>query len=109
MGHTRPSGSLGTLTIIFQADIEDIHDYAHQGFQGTQITKFSGGQTVIRALNSHIITSYLVWECYCILCVLAYRIKVKLGCIPWHWRCLGNDHTLARSRVRSTSWPETSI
>ena len=92
---TSISASLGAYSTIFQAEISAILACANialaRQLHGECIVILSDSQAAIQALDSNLITSRLVWECFNTLSMLSSRNNVHLGWVPGHQGIEGNE------------------
>jgi ribonuclease HI len=87
--------SLGRHATVFQADVYAIIycllENIKRSYCNKRICIFSHSQAALKALNSFLIKSKLVWNCLQLLLELAEQNKVKLICVPGHSGVEGNE------------------
>lgn len=92
---TAISASLGAYSTVFQAEVSAILACANlamaRQLQGERIAILSDSQAAIQALDSNLISSRLVWECFNALNTLSSQNNVHLGWVPGHTGITGNE------------------
>lgn len=101
------SQPLGEYTTVFQAEIYAIdcclRENLRRGYTGKNILICSDSQASIKALNSWVIKSKLVWECLENLKNLSVSNKVTLKWVPGHKGIEGNEKADALAREGSAT------
>jgi ribonuclease HI len=89
------SFSLGTYTMVFQAEVYAIKACADENmdrnYKNRNIYILSDSQAAIKALGKYQITSKLVWECHQSLVQLARQNRVQLVWVLGHEGIAGNE------------------
>uniref|UniRef100_A0A224XSM0 ribonuclease H n=1 Tax=Panstrongylus lignarius TaxID=156445 RepID=A0A224XSM0_9HEMI len=104
---TKYSEPMGKFPSIFQAEIHAIRRCVqfnlNRGYRNQEIVILSDSQAAIRTLNSHVISSKLVWECRDRLNYLGRENKVTLFWVPGHVGIEGNEMADALARDGAAS------